>query len=84
LHDKVVNIGQAEKLELDPDEKRLKSATIDTRATIILEQLDATKTPEERKALIDDYKKKKILTDAVAARIRELKKQWYGGDALRK
>lgn len=75
LHDKVVDVGEADRLELTATEKVLKSATVATRAQLILDELNATKTPEERKALVEKYKKKKILTDAVADRIRELKNQ---------
>lgn len=75
LHDKVVAEGEAAKLGLDPLEKQMKSATVETRAQYILDELNKTDTPEERKALIDTYKKKKILTANVANQIRKLKKQ---------
>ena len=75
LHDKVVDIGEAEKLGLTGVENQLKSATVETRARTILNELNATKTPAERQALIDKYRAKKILTASVAARIRQMKEE---------
>jgi hypothetical protein len=73
LHDKVVSVGKAEKLDLSPAEKTLYNATTNTRAQMILDELNKTKTPEEREALIAHYREKKILTPEVAKRIRALK-----------
>ena len=68
-------VGEAAKLDLSPAEKQMKMATSDTRAQMILDELNKTKTPEERAALIRHYREKKILTAAVAKRIKELKAQ---------
>lgn len=73
LTKRVIDIAQAEKMGLVGEERQLKGATVAVRAQYIAAEMKSLATQEERKALLQNYKEKKILTEAVLAEIKALK-----------
>ena len=72
LVEKVLDVGEAEQMGLTGKEKQLKYATVAVRAEFIANEIAKAKTKEERKALILNYREKKILTDSVLDAMAEL------------
>lgn len=69
---KVLDVGEAEQMGLTGKEKQLKYATVAVRAEFIANEIAKTKTKEERRALILNYREKKILTDSVLDAMEDL------------
>ena len=53
-------------------EEQLKYSSVAVRAAYIAKEIEKAKTKEERKALILNYREKKILTDSVLDAMAEL------------
>lgn len=69
---KVLDVGEAEQMGLTGKEKQLKYASVAVRAEYIANEIAKAKTKDERKALILNYREKKILTDSVLDAMSEL------------
>ena len=72
LVEKILDVGEAEKLGLTGKEKQLKFATVAVRAEFIANELAKAKNKEEKKQIILNYREKKILTDSVLDAMEEL------------
>lgn len=72
LVEKILDVGEAEKLGLTGKEKQLKYATVAVRAEFIANELAKAKDKEEKKQIILNYREKKILTDSVLDAMEEL------------
>lgn len=72
LAEKILDVGEAEKLGLTGKEKQLKYATVAVRAEFIANELAKAKSKEEKKQIILNYREKKILTDSVLDAMEEL------------
>lgn len=74
LHEEIQNILDGEEIEYTGYEKKLKDATVETRAQMIVKDLKKMDKSTARK-LKNDYKKRKIITDAVEDRMREIERE---------
>lgn len=63
LAKKIVSNMKDEALGLSDEEKQLKNATVSTRVQFIKQKLEDMNTKEEKKTLLKEYAKKKILTE---------------------
>lgn len=75
LADKVKDLKDQQRIDYSPDEKALKSASVEARAQFIAKELKGIKDKQERNQRAAYYKKIKILTQATDARVKELLKQ---------
>lgn len=72
LADKIRDIAEERQLGLTSVEKEIKGLTVEMRAQYIYEKLQGLGSDAERAAFWEDYTRKKIISDNVAKRLREL------------
>jgi len=74
LYDQLKQIAKDKKMGMTPEDYTLKDKGVKSgdRAQAILKELNKLTTPEEKKALWDDYKKKKIITKEVQEQLEIL------------
>lgn len=76
LAEKIIALAKEDTLiPLNPEEKKLKSSMVETRARFIVESLKNYGTPDKKKAYLKNLSDKKILTADVFKRVQELLNQ---------
>lgn len=72
LYQKLIDVANAKRLDLQPNEKYMLSLNIAYRAKYIYEKVKKMETDEEKDAYISNLSEKKIITDATYEEIAKL------------